>query len=297
MLTCVQFGNLLMRSQIDCADPRLPNAKFDLKTRAVIAIRMDAANYLQNIPYRLRSLQGLYESFEREYYDMIRSAFLKYSYQCRIGKMDGIFVAFHNTAEIFGFQYISIEEMDRATAGNEQSGQVLFQNGVRLLHELLNDVIKRDPIGSNDGSWAGAPLRMLIGANQTDNMCHIYVEKVQKEGDAKLKQVRKFNVSLKHKINGERVAAFTLDEKNTPWQTTIDIVELHREEMDYVRRQYDEQRRKLRDSALRRIAMSQRAAIQGAPSTGIMAHLKKHFMSEEKNALEDLDDEDIIVLK
>lgn len=39
---------------------------------------------------------------------MTRSAFLKYSMQVRIGNMDGIFVAYHNTARIFGFQYISL---------------------------------------------------------------------------------------------------------------------------------------------------------------------------------------------
>ena len=287
-----------MRSQIDAADSRLPNAKFDLKTRAVIAIRMDAANYLQNLPYRIRSLQGLYESFEREYYDMIRSAFLKYSYQCRIGKMDGIFVAFHNTAEIFGFQYISIEEMDRATAGNEITGQVLFQNGVRLLHELLNDVIKKDPIGSNDGCWAGSKMRMLIGSNPSDKMCHIYVEKVD-DNPFRPTQVRKFNVTLSHSIGAgeENAKAFQLEDEKTPWKTRIEINELHRDEMDYVRRQYEEQRRKLGDTVRRRIALSNRAAIQGAPSTGIMAHLKKHFMDEERNALEDSEDDDIVVLK
>lgn len=42
------------------------------------------------------------------FYDMSRSAFLKYSMQVRIGDMDGIFVAYHNTARIFGFQYISL---------------------------------------------------------------------------------------------------------------------------------------------------------------------------------------------
>ena len=37
---------------------------------------------------------------------MIRAAFLKYSGQCRIGRMDGAFVTYHNTQEIFGFQYV-----------------------------------------------------------------------------------------------------------------------------------------------------------------------------------------------
>lgn len=43
---------------------------------------------------------------------MTRSAFIKYNMQVRIGRMAGIFVAYHNTKEMFGFEYISQQEMD-----------------------------------------------------------------------------------------------------------------------------------------------------------------------------------------
>lgn len=33
---------------------------------------------------------------------------LKYSMQVRIGMMDGIFLAYHNTKRLFGFQYIPL---------------------------------------------------------------------------------------------------------------------------------------------------------------------------------------------
>lgn len=81
----------------------------------------------ENSAYDIHKLTGLKESFEKEcvvmqfsrvrsgahflvlrFYDMSRAAFLKYSMQVRIGDMDGIFVAYHNTARIFGFQYISL---------------------------------------------------------------------------------------------------------------------------------------------------------------------------------------------
>ena len=73
------------------------------------------------------------ESFEREYYDLIRSAFLKYryenlnlsnqmnsnlfSFQVRIGNMDGVIVAYHNTARMFWLQYIPLQETDEALFG------------------------------------------------------------------------------------------------------------------------------------------------------------------------------------
>lgn len=69
-----------MRSQLDCHDPWLPRRTFDLKTRAVLPVRMDVANYSRYRDYRLVKSHGLYCSFEREYYDMCRSALLKYKY-------------------------------------------------------------------------------------------------------------------------------------------------------------------------------------------------------------------------
>lgn len=42
-----QSGTLLMRSQLDCHDPRLPGSGvFDIKTRACLPIRHDRANYV-----------------------------------------------------------------------------------------------------------------------------------------------------------------------------------------------------------------------------------------------------------
>ena len=68
-----------MRSQLDCHDSRLPGTGvFDIKTRAVLPIRMDILNYEENSGYQIRSQYGIMESFEREYYDLIRSGFLKY---------------------------------------------------------------------------------------------------------------------------------------------------------------------------------------------------------------------------
>ncbi|KAG9505805.1 hypothetical protein J7337_002777 [Fusarium musae] len=142
------LGDFMMRSQLDAYDPRLPGTgMFDLKTRAVVSIRMDVDGYQKGVGYEIRSRFGTWESFEREYYDMIRAAFLKYSLQVRMGRMDGIFVAFHNTQRIFGFQYISLEEMDEALHGtaNRSVGNEEFKVSVKLLNDLLDRATKRFP--------------------------------------------------------------------------------------------------------------------------------------------------------
>lgn len=142
------FQDFMMRSQLDSHDERVPGTgMFDLKTRAVITIRMDAKGYEKGLGYEIRGRLGQWESFEREYYDMIRSAFLKYSLQVRMGRMDGIFVAFHNIQRIFGFQYIPLTEMDTALHGsdNQLVGTQEFELSLKLLNELLNRATQKWP--------------------------------------------------------------------------------------------------------------------------------------------------------
>ncbi|KAI1152243.1 mitochondrial protein Pet127-domain-containing protein [Nemania diffusa] len=142
------FQDFMMRSQLDAHDERVPGTgMFDLKTRAVISIRMDAKGYHKGLGYEIRNSLGQWESFEREYHDMIRSAFLKYSLQVRMGRMDGIFVAFHNTQRIFGFQYIPLTDMDTALHGpeNQLVGDQEFKASLKLLNELLNRATQKWP--------------------------------------------------------------------------------------------------------------------------------------------------------
>ncbi|CAL3965729.1 unnamed protein product [Diplocarpon coronariae] len=136
------MGDFLMRSQLDAHDSRLPGTgMFDLKTRSVVSVRMDTKSYEEGRGYEIRGRHGEWESFEKEYYDMIRSAFLKYSLQVRMGRMDGIFVAYHNTMRIFGFQYISLPELDYALHGTEDT--TLGDSEFKLSVELLNRVLDR----------------------------------------------------------------------------------------------------------------------------------------------------------
>lgn len=141
-------GDFLMRSQLDAQDPRLPGTGiFDVKTRAVVSIRMDTENYEEGRGYEIKNLHGEWESFEREYFDMIRAAFLKYSLQVRMGRMDGIFVAFHNTQRIFGFQYISLPEMDSTIHGdwNTTLGDQEFKISLEMLNQVLNRATAKYP--------------------------------------------------------------------------------------------------------------------------------------------------------
>lgn len=162
------LGDFVMRSQLDAYDPRLPGSgMFDLKTRAVVSIRMSVSDYEQGLGYEIRNRFGSFESFEREYYDMIRAAFLKYSLQVRIGRMDGIFVAFHNIERIFGFQYVPLSEMDYALHGQSDTelGDREFQYSIKLWNEVLDRATAKYPKQSlrlHFETTESRPARMMV---------------------------------------------------------------------------------------------------------------------------------------
>ena len=56
------------------------NIVFEIKSRAVAPMRYDLENYQYYTDYSIKSTLGLVESHEREYYDIIRGAMLKYSF-------------------------------------------------------------------------------------------------------------------------------------------------------------------------------------------------------------------------
>jgi hypothetical protein len=143
-----KLGNIMMRSQLDAVDPRLPGTGvFDLKTRAVVSIRMNHKEYEEGSGYQLRHALGEWESFEREFYDMTRATLLKYSLQVRMGRMDGIFLAYHNIERIFGFQYLSLSDMDAVLHGqyNTNLGDMEFKLSLGLVDELLAKATAKFP--------------------------------------------------------------------------------------------------------------------------------------------------------
>lgn len=160
-------GKLLMRSQLDCQDSRLPGSgTFDIKTRACFPIRQDRANWEKNAAYTIYKQHGFQESFEREYYDLSRSGMLKYCFQARIGQMDGIFVAYHNTKTFFGFQYLSLAEIDRVLFGSTEMADQVFQLCVGLMEKLLDQATALFPNESVQMSLRRQAIQRPDGTNE-----------------------------------------------------------------------------------------------------------------------------------
>ncbi|TAQ85058.1 hypothetical protein B7494_g6615 [Chlorociboria aeruginascens] len=212
------MGDFLMRSQLDAYDPRLPGTgMFDLKTRAVVSIRMDTGQFEELNGYEIHGRHGEYESYEREYYDMIRSAFLKYSLQVRMGRMDGIFVAFHNTARIFGFQYITLAEMDYSLHGSMDltTGDSEFKLSLDLLNKVLDRATAKYPEKSlrvffeTRGESTETPFMYIFAEPVTEEE----IQAIQEENKAQIEEFEERVLGL-HKNQGD-----TLEEqKMAEWE-------------------------------------------------------------------------------
>ncbi|CAG7947799.1 unnamed protein product [Penicillium olsonii] len=184
-------GKFMMRSQLDAYDPRLPGTgMYDLKTRAVTSIRMDVTNHENGVGYEIRNLYGNFESYEREYFDMMRAAFLKYSLQVRIGRMDGIFVAYHNIARIFGFQYISLPEMDLSLHGQTDTtlGDREFEFSLGLWEEIMDRATAKFPKQSLrfhfETRQGSRPFMYIFAEPVTDKQIHDIQTRNQAQIDA-----------------------------------------------------------------------------------------------------------------
>jgi hypothetical protein len=193
---------LLLRSQLDCHDNRLPNKSFDLKTRATLPIRMDVRNYRDYLSYRLHRSFGLYESFEREFFDLCRSALLKYNFQVRIGDMDGIMIAFHNTAELFGFQYLTRAEMDEILYGNVVTGDAVFKMILQVYEQVLLAITSE--YADNE------PVRLTFALTKDASKLNIFSESVC-EDSASSSNFSQYSLSVSNFINGFRHSDITLD--------------------------------------------------------------------------------------
>ncbi|KAI1618331.1 mitochondrial protein Pet127-domain-containing protein [Exophiala viscosa] len=187
------LGSFLIRSQLDAHDPRLPGTgMFDLKTRAVAAVRMMVRQHETGAGYQIKERFGTWESYEREYYDMMRSAFLKYSLQVRMGRMDGIFVAYHNTERLFGFQYIPLPEMDLALHGQTDVtlGDREFRLSIKLLTDIFNQATHKFPEQS---------LRFHFEAREATSVqaphMYIFVEPVSDEEILEIQNSKKEEVA------------------------------------------------------------------------------------------------------
>lgn len=168
-------SSLLMRAQIDCRDAKTGKV-FDVKTRAVAPIRYNLMDYKTHRLHRLKALRGVSDSYEREFYDMVRSVFIKYAFQLRIGRMSGALVAYHNTSELLGFEYLPLKEIEAYVYGTSAWADTAFAASVRLLELVLSRVHEAFLA---DGRTE--PVKVVLSTERARRRMTIYAQRIQGE--------------------------------------------------------------------------------------------------------------------
>ncbi|KAF2076972.1 hypothetical protein CYY_001748 [Polysphondylium violaceum] len=164
-----KFKSLMYRSQIDCYSD-VVGGTFDLKTRATHSIRMNSSDIPNHVSYQLKKISGEFSSYEREYYDLVKSGAIKYNFQAKIGAMAGIFVAYHNTKRIFGAEYIPVEELDRSVFWGTDMADKTFKIINNMLDEVLNLLVDDfDPTFT---------YRLTFSGGKSHRSLSIFVEKL-----------------------------------------------------------------------------------------------------------------------
>lgn len=194
----LKMGDCLFRSQLDCYDPSV--GVFDIKTRATAKIRYKVNEYKQNLGSisEIKKLKGEWNSFEREYYDLVRSKFLAFSHQLRIGGMHGLFVAYHNTDLLQGFQYISLKEIDKRIFGSSELAESSFVKSTEILSNLMS-ALKQHSVDLNGMRVVSALIR-----DNKHNFLDIYLTP---ENATNKDYVHKFRLELNRSVNGKQVGA------------------------------------------------------------------------------------------
>lgn len=163
---------MMLRSQIDCKgkDADGNDIVFELKTRAAAVLRYDIKNYIDYLGYEIIKKRGKHSSFEREYYDLIRGGFLRYIMQCKIGGMNGAFIAYHNTQKIFGFEYITLKEMEQRVFGCSEFSDEVFKASLTLIEKVFDHIL------ADFGEDPNQILKLGFYANERRNLLDVFVE-------------------------------------------------------------------------------------------------------------------------
>jgi hypothetical protein len=132
--------------------------------------------------------------------------------------MDGIFVAYHNAFEIFGFQYVSRDEMDERIYGNSATGDAAFNLILQVYNELLAAIV---PLYPREHS-----VRLTFSSDRAGNKLTVFAEDAGLDELQQGVQVRQFNVSLGSVLNGFRTEHVLLDPRGTDeWKINMAIAQ------------------------------------------------------------------------
>ncbi|PVV05373.1 hypothetical protein BB560_000095 [Smittium megazygosporum] len=236
------FENFIIRSQIDCRHDSLRKKSFDIKSRAVVSIRHNIEKYKEFNGYQIKTEKGKWESFEREIFDMIRTSMIKYAFQARMGNMDGIFVAYHNTVKMFGFQYFPLDFIDEAIFYNPLTARRTFYMIMSLYGGILDRLTAMFPERNMSLSFSPQQnTQNLILWVELPNFYkdHKPVPNTEEGFDIDINNDGNSTFPSLTPVNAEMVIPLKLESKKDEWKLVWDMV-LDKSSESVIRQEYYE---------------------------------------------------------
>lgn len=128
--------------------------------------------------------------------------------------MDGVFVAYHNTSRMFGFQYVPLKEMDERLFGSYEAGERVFKACLGFLEIVADNVTACFPgqVGIYHIALL-APLNHAILQDIKATICtseakepelFVWVEPATWDKKTPV-PVHEIRLNVLHSINGQRV--------------------------------------------------------------------------------------------
>ena len=140
--------------------------------------------------------------------------------------MDGIFVAYHNTFELFGFQYVSRTELDERIYGNSETGDAAFNLILQVYNEILATVVPLYPTENT--------IRLTFAPDKIGSRLTLFAEDAGPNGIGGGRDLRQFSITLNSTLNGFRTDQVLLDPRgNDVWCVNMSMTLMEPNQSDY----------------------------------------------------------------
>lgn len=131
--------------------------------------------------------------------------------------MDGIFVCYHNTAEIFGFQYIPRSEMDSYLYGNSATGDAAFSLILQLYNRVLNELLSK--------YQSHQSVLITFSTDKTGKQMKIYsqVYDEQNKNSTEFKNLMEYDLDIQSKVNNKSQGKLFLENISDVWDVSYSL--------------------------------------------------------------------------
>lgn len=117
--------------------------------------------------------------------------------------MDGCFVAYHSTQRFFGFQYVSIPEMDVALFGSSQAGEQVFKLSLGFLETILLEAKECYPGQSIKLTFAAGQAAFVARQEAAEDLLRVFVSPYDEASEIVVKDITLIELRGTNYLDGQ----------------------------------------------------------------------------------------------